>query len=138
MYVCLSIYLTLLMEVIFDCVPKSCIAYIHTVSPCPPSLDFLQLVLKAQSFFITCVYAVSLFCATAVQSSLVQSKAKAEANVTCLFLLPPHCTELEGVRRSCQLAACLYLLGSFADTLTHCSLTTALSEGGGELLIIYI
>ena len=30
--------------------------------------------------------------------------------------------------RSCRLAACLYVLGSLAETLVHCSLTAGLGE----------
>lgn len=47
--------------------------------------------------------------------------------------LPHHCIRISSyyvveLLRSCRLAACLYVLGSLAETLVHCSLTAGLGE----------
>ena len=47
---------------------------------------------------------------------------------------PHHCIRILSyyvvveLLRSCRLAACLYVLGSLAETLVHCSLTAGLGE----------
>ena len=51
---------------------------------------------------------------------------KRESNI-CLTSALSYYVVVE-LLRSCRLAACLYVLGSLAETLVHCSLTAGLGE----------
>lgn len=55
-----------------------------------------------------------------------ERQRKRESNI-CLTSALSYYVVVE-LLRSCRLAACLYVLGSLAETLVHCSLTAGLGE----------